>query len=261
MQDLLSKKFIILIEIATGDYYNLGQIAEKVGITKQGVSEYLKKMREEGLIEIVGGKYKATIKGIEKLFSYINQLEKYIKDKRRKLNIMEYCSAIAGENIERGEKVFLFMKDGYLYAYTTKKSGATAEAIENAKEGEDIAIRNVRGIIKLDIGKIYIFSLPSILKGGSKIVNFEEVKEEMEKLDVKKIGILDIIGKVALNKMKKKYDIEYCPIQSAIEASQKGLNVLLVGGEEEAKYAIRKIEEYNENAIEKIKYEIFRFSK
>lgn len=256
--EILSKKFVILLEIATGDYYSITQIAEKVGITKQGVSEYLKKMKEENLIEIIGGKYKATMKGIDKIFSYINQIDKYLEEKKKKLNMIKYCSAIADDDIKKGERVYLFMKNGYLYACKKRESTAFATAIENAKKGEDIAITNIRGIIPLNLGKIYIFSLPSVLEGGSKAINIKNLKQEMDKKikKIDKIGILDIIGKISLEKLGVKYDIEYDVINASIEASQKGLNILLIGSKDEARMAIKKIEEYNENAIKEIEYDV-----
>ncbi len=102
MVELLPRKFMILLEISTGDYHNLGQIAEKIGITKQGVHEYVKKLREEGLIEIVEGKYRVTVKGVEAIFSYLDKLDSYLKEKKERLSMMEYCAAIAGDDIRKG---------------------------------------------------------------------------------------------------------------------------------------------------------------
>lgn len=256
IMELLSKRFLILLEIATGDYFSLNQIAEKVGITKQGVSEYLKKMKEDGLIEIVDKKYRVTVKGIELLFSELAELDKYLEEKRKKLNIIECCPAIAGDDIEKGDRVYLFMENGYLYAYKRKKSSAIAEAIESAKKGEDVGIKGVKGIIDLKLGKIHLFALPSIIKGGTKALNHEKLKKEIEKITANKFGVLDIVGKVALDKIGIKCDIEFSPLQSAIEASQRGLNVVLLGDEKEIKYAKAKLDEYNANALEEIEYEV-----
>ena len=259
MNELLPKRYMILLEVATGEYYNLNQIAEKIGITKQGVYEYMKKMKEDGLIEVVEGRFKATVRGIETLFSYLEQLDKYLEERKRKLNIIQCCAAIAGEDIKKGEKVYLLMKNGYLYAYKNKRTSATAIAAENAKKGEDIAIKSVRGIIELSFGKIYLFSLPSITEGGSKKANLEKLKKALEKIKADKIGIIDVVGRASLEKIKVKYDFEFCPIQTALEIVQKGLNVVLVGEDKEIRYAISKIEEHNVNALEEIKYEVYHF--
>ncbi|MCD6574037.1 MAG: winged helix-turn-helix transcriptional regulator, partial [Thermoplasmata archaeon] len=64
VMEILSKKLLILIEISTGNYTKLDQIAERIGVTKQAVSDYIKKMKNDGMITIVNGYYRATPKGI-----------------------------------------------------------------------------------------------------------------------------------------------------------------------------------------------------
>ncbi|HHF55628.1 MAG TPA: winged helix-turn-helix transcriptional regulator [Thermoplasmatales archaeon] len=260
MVELLPKKFMILLEISTGEYYNLSQIAEKIGITKQGVHEYMKKMREEGLIEIIEGKYRVTVKGVEAIFSYLDKLDRYLEEKKKKLNIMEYSVAIAGDDIKKGEKVYLAMENGYLHAYKSKKTSASATAAENAGKGEDIAIKNIRGIIEYPFGKIHLISLPNIKDGGSKRLEIKKLKKAIEEIKADRIGVSDVVAKVAIEKAGIKYDFEFCPIQTALEAVQKGLTVILLGEEKEIRYAISKIEEYNANALKEIEYELHDFS-
>ena len=260
IDEILPRKYMILLEIATGNYHTLDQIAEKVGITKQGVHEYMKRMRKEGLMETSGGEYRVTIKGVEKIFSYLNNLDKYLEEKKEKLNMMEYCAAIAGDELKEGEKVYLFMEGGYLHAYRERKGGATAIAAENAMKGEDVAIKNITGLIELSPGKIHLFSLPPIKDGGSKGVDIKKLKKAMEEIKVDKIGIMDVVGKIALKKMNLKEDFEFCAIHTAIEMAQKGLNVILMGERKEIKYAISKIEDYNHNAMEEIEYKFHEFS-
>jgi predicted transcriptional regulator len=253
-KDLLSKKFLILLEIAT-DGENLSSVAEKIGITKQGVSKYLKEMKEDGLVSIIRNKYKVTMKGIEEIFDGVNSLERYIDEKKKKLNIIRICYAIAGNKIMKGEKVALFMRGGYLYAYSKKNSSAYGIAIKNAKKGESIAITGIEGIINLSFGEIYLFSLPSPEKIYKKI-NFEKLREKIEEIGVERIGIIGEIGKIASMKAKIRYDFEFCPVNSAIEAVQKGLKVALIGEENEIRRAISSIEEYNSKSMQEIKYRL-----
>jgi len=259
MMEILPRKYMILLEVASGDYHTLDQIAEKIGITKQGVYEYMKKMRGDGLVETVRGKYRATVKGVETLFSYLENLEKYLEEKKRKLNMMEYSVAIADEDIKEGEHVHLFMKNGYLHA-ARGEGKAVAEAMETAKEGEDVAVRNIRGIIELAPGKIYLLMLPPATRGGSKKINVKEMRKFVEGLMADKIGVMDTIGRVAMEKAGLRIDFEFCAVDTAIEISQKGLNVLLAGEKKEIRYAISKIEEYNRESIEEIEYFVHDFS-
>ncbi len=152
------------------------------------------------------------------------------------------------------------MKNGYLYAYKNKKTGASATAAEDAKRGEDVAIKNIRGIIEYPFGKLHLISLPPITEGGSKKVAREKLRKFIDEIKADRIGISDVVAKVTAEKAGIKYDFEFCPIQTALEAVQKGLNVVLLGEEKDIKYAISKIEEYNANALKEVEYELHDFS-
>jgi len=254
MGELLPKKYHIILEIATGDYHSLNQIADCIGITKQGVYEYLKKMREEGLIEVIDGTYRTTVKGIELLFSYLNDLDDYLQKKKRGLAIIKLSPAIAGDTIRKGDTVWLAIENGYVHAYTRRRTPASAEAAEDAQKGEDVAIRNVRGIIELSPGTIFLISLPSITEGGSKTAHLEKISELISEIAADKTGVTDIIGRVALEKVNLPYDFEYGAVQTALEMAQRGLNVILVGERREIQNAIAKIEEYNASALDEITY-------
>ncbi|MEM2934781.1 MAG: hypothetical protein QXF32_00230 [Candidatus Thermoplasmatota archaeon] len=254
VKDLLSKKFIILLEIAT-DGENLSTIAEKIGITKQGVSKYLKEMKACGLVDMVRGKYKVTVKGIDEIFTYLASVERYIEEKKKKLNIIRTCYAIAGNKISKGDRVALFMKDGYLYAYSRKNSSAYGIAIKNAKNGEDVIITGIEGIIDLSLGEIYLFPISSPEKEHKKI-NFEELRKKIQQINIDRVGIIGEIGKIVAGKAKIRYNFEFCPVNSAIEAAQKGLNVALIGEENEIMKAILSIEDYNSKSTAEIKYSL-----
>lgn len=253
--ELLSKKYIILLEIATGNYSTLNQIAMKLGVTKQAVSDYIKKMRKDGLVSIVNGYYKATNKGIEKIFSIIDGIERYINEKKNKLKIIESFSAIAGSDIKKGSKVAIFMKNGFLYAYPNKKSSCYAVSMENATKGEDVSLKNVEGIIDMKMGKIYLLMLPMPYEGGSKATNIKKIEKEIKKLKFNKTATTDIIGKIVLKKIGIKPSFEFSAINASIDAAQRGLNVLLAGEENEIRHAISIIEDYNSSSMEKIGYD------
>ncbi len=255
VKDLLSKKFLILLEIAT-DRGSLSETAGKIGITRQGVSKYLKEMKTNKLVDIVNGRYKVTMEGAEKIFNSLNLIERYLEEKKEKLNLIKICYAIAGNKIKKGERVALFMKDGYLYAYSKRKSSAYGISTKNAEKGEDVAITGVEGIIELSSGEIYLFSIPSP-ENVHKKINFEEIRKKIKRIKVDRVGIIGEIGKVAVRKAKIRYDFEFCPVNSAIEAFQKGLKVALIGEENDIRKAILSIKEYNSKSTKDVKYRLF----
>jgi len=253
--DVLSKKLLILIELSTGHYTKLDQIAEKIGITKQAVSDYMKKMRRDGMIEMVDGHYRVTPEGIDYIFGKIEKIESYLKEKKKKMGMIESFSAIAGNDIKKGERVGLFMKNGFLHAYR-KKSGCYATAMEDANEGEDVALCDAEGIIDMKMGKIYLAMLPPPDKGGSKSIDYKKLRENIDKINADKIASLDVIGKIALKKMNLQPSFEFAPLDASINACERGLNVFITGSEKEIRMAISVIEEYNASSIEKIEYEV-----
>jgi len=74
LRDLrLITELLILLDVINNPHVKLKNIAEKLDITVQGASEYLRRMRKEGFIQNIGGEYKATKKGIEFLHTNFSE--------------------------------------------------------------------------------------------------------------------------------------------------------------------------------------------
>ena len=175
LRDLrLSTKLLILLEITRKPRIKLKTIADKIGISIQGVSEYLKIMSEEELVQNIGGEYKATNKGVQFLHKHFSELKNFVDKSIEKLNLIEVCCAIAKTKINKGDKVGLFMENGILTAYAGKKSKSVGTAISDACIDEDIPIKNLEGIVELTQGKLCIIEIPSIRDGGSRNINIED---------------------------------------------------------------------------------------
>ncbi len=255
----LSTKMLILLEISIGHYSQLSPIAEKIGITKQAVSDYLKKMRKEGLVLIMNGEYRASVKGVELLHSQLLELKEFLDKKIQRLNIIENCAAIAGNEIQKGEKIGLFMENGELIAYQGKKSSSIGIAMRDAKKGEDVPIKNMEGIVEHKMGKIHLIELPSPAEGGTRACDIEKICKWIEMQKIDRIGASDVVAKALLKKLRKPYDFEFACAHAVIEAAQKGLNVLLLGWGEGIKKAISDIEEFNASSPERIQYKLISF--
>lgn len=228
----LSTKLLILLEITKKENIKLKTIAEKIGMSVQGVSEYLKIMSREEIVQNIGGKYKPTKKGIEFLHKNFLELKNFVDKSINKLNLIEVCEAIAKNKIKKGEKVGLFMENGILTAYSKKKSSSFGIAMMDADVDDDLGIKNLKGIVKLTQGNLYIIELPSIKDGGSRNVNIEKIKKNYSKFKPDKIAVLDVVGIAVAKKAKLKYDFEFAPIYSIIDAVKKGLDVIVFGTSE-----------------------------
>ena len=158
-------KFQILSEISKQEaHLKQKDLADRLGITVQAVSENIKSLIDEGYITSKDGRspYKITQEGIKKVKKDAVTLRKYSDSVLEIMNhYQSVWPAIAKEDIEKGDTVGLFMKDGILYASHSNQS-ASATAISDAKAGEDVALGELNGMIELNVGNVLIITIPTI---------------------------------------------------------------------------------------------------
>lgn len=232
-------KFQILSEISKQNpHIKQKDLSEKIGITIQAVSENIKILIKEGYITTPNGRapYKITSKGI----LYVKSTAAIIRDYSNGVieTINHYKTvwpAIAYEDLEKGDKVGLFMKEGVLYASLEKKE-AYAEVYEGGKKGFDVTLINIGGTIQLERGEIVIVIVPPVKDGGSKTANLKLIKELYEKglqkgdsyIKFERVGILGTISRSIAHQLEIPYDFEFATTKAAISATKRGLNVLLI---------------------------------
>lgn len=257
LRDLrLSTELLILLEVINNPHIKLKNIAEKLDITVQGASDYLRRMKKEGFIQNIGGEYKTTKKGIEFLHSNFSELKEFVDLKISELNIIDVCAAIAKTQIKEGDEVGLFMENGVLTAYSGRKSKSKGIANSNADVDEDVAIKDLDGMVSLSPGEIHIVKLPSIREGGSNSVNIEGIKKLSRRFSPDKIGAMDVVSGAVLKKAGIIPDFEFATLSASIEALEKGLNVMLFASNDQIHSVVSAIEEINDDIEDKIIYEI-----
>jgi putative transcriptional regulator len=257
LRDLrLSTELLILMEVIKNPHSKLKAIANKLDITVQGVSEYLRRMKKEGKIQNIGGEWRATKSGIEFLHSNFSELKDFVDSKMVELNIIDICAAIAKTPIKKGDEVGLFMENGLLCAYSQRDSKSKGIAESDAQIDEDVAIKDLDGMVSLSPGMMHIVKLPSIREGGSSAVPIKDVKKIVDKLNPQKIGVLDAVSQAVLKKVQIEPDFEFASMYSAIEAAEKGLNVMILVSSEQIASVVSTIEETNSQIEDKIIYQI-----
>ena len=250
--------FQILSEISKQDpHLKQKDLAAKLGITIQAVSENIKTLIELGYITSKDGRspYKITQKGIDKVKRDAISLRKYSDSVLETMNHYKTIwPAVAGEDLKKDEIVGLYMDDGILYAHKESET-ATGIVLEDAKEGEDVALTNLTGLIDMTIGEATVINLPTIKEGGTNAADLNLIKDVYEngtkngsKID--RIAIAGTISRVTAKKLGLKVDIEFAAPQATANAARKGLNVLALCVGDMTKSFIRELE------AEKIKYNI-----
>ena len=222
----------ILAEIAKQEpHLRQKDIADKLGITIQAVSENIKSLTDDGFVETSKRpvNYRITKRGIERVKNEAMNLKKYAEQVLDTMNTYKSIwPAIAGKELKSGDEVWLEMDEGTLYA-TTHKTSAHAEVLNNAGEGEDVALIKLGGIIKLESGYVVIIKLPTINQGGSRASDLKKIDEifhdPQKRFD--RVGIMGTVSRAVTNKLDIKTDFEFATPQATVAAAKRGLNVLV----------------------------------
>ena len=237
----LATRFQIMVEIAANQP-NIQQkdIAIKIGVTSQAVSDYMNKLEKDGWITSEGrSRYHITKEGINWMLKSLRQLQQYSNSAERVLTNITTWAAVASVDLDKNQTVSLEMRAGLLYALLHSENGATGITAEKAKEGEDIGIMDIQGIVKLDIGQITILEIPTIQNGGSRKVDVTKLKKGLEKGEL--TGAIGVEAIVTLRRMGLEPDYLYGVPQAAIEAAKSGLSFFIVCTGSEAPGVVQKL--------------------
>jgi len=233
-------RFQILVEVAASQpQIKQSQIAASLGITPQAVSEYIKSLAADGMILSSGrGQYTVTPLGVESIIDGAKELKDYSDYVLNNVvGQVSVWAAIAHEPVAKGDTVFLAMEEGIMYA-SREGSGATGMAINNAREGEDVGVSGLAGLIPLRRAAVTIVKVPSISEGGSHAVNPAALRSSIT-------GIVGAAGEEALAALQRtgiEPDIFFGAQEAIVEAAIKGVAGTLVVPDSLAPQAIQRLE-------------------
>ena len=246
-----STKFQILVEIAAHQPdVRQKEIADKIGVTPQAVSEYMKELVSEGLLFSDGRvRYRVTKTGIEWVIERAQELKKYARFVMEEIvNHVSIATAIAMEKMVKGQKVKLWMENGLLYA-GTGDGEVTGSAISDANKDEDVGVTDLKGMIGLSPVNITICKVPRVERGGSGSVDYEMLKKHSK--DKPYIAALGVEALISLRKINIEPNILFGAKESVVEAAFHGLSSLVVSVDEEVPSLLNRLES------EGLNYEVF----
>lgn len=242
-------KFQTLVEIAnSGPNVQQREIAEKLDITPQAISDYIAQLIKEKMLVSEGrSSYRVTNEGVNWIIQMLRELSGYTDYIQRAITNISICTAIAESDLAQSQKIGLKMKEGLLFATNNSSHQATGITVSSARAGEDIGITDIEGIVPMQVGKVTILKIPGIQKGGSNNVNYSVLKKYLKKSPFTvSIGLEAFI-------VLRKTGSEFChygAAEATIEAAKSGLGPLVVCVEDETSGLIAKLEK------EKVAYEI-----
>jgi len=255
----LSTQVLILYELYTRHYSKLAPLAQKLNVTQQAISEYITKMKTQGLVQRVDRQYKPTVKGISLLQQEILSLKEFTDDCMQHLLLITNCIAIAATPIKKGQTVYLYMDNGWLYASTNHQSSSTGTALSSVEPHDAIPVGNLKGILDHSTGKISFFSLRDPFIPTKQPFDIEQIKQQFKNTPVDAIAILDPMGKIISKNIGVKPDITYGGIHAVIDAAERGVNVVVIGYKQTIQNAITYLNKQNEQSTQPLGYDVFTF--
>jgi len=242
----LATKFQIMVEVAAHQP-NVQQkdIAQRLGITSQAVSEYVKELIKDGWLSSEGrSRYRVTKEGVDWILQMSRQLHSYAWFVSKAVADISTTTAIADSELSAGQPASLYMKDGLLFASRIiRGKGAKGTTVTEAKKGQDVGIRNIEGVIKLEPAKVMIGSVPNVQDGGSQSTDLARLKRTAK--EAKLLGVIGTEALVALVQIGVKPDYVHGVREAAVEAAYCGLPFLVVCSEDNISILVQRLEEEN----------------
>lgn len=235
----------ILVEIANrGSYVQQRDIAAKLEVTPQAISDYVSQLIEDKMLVSEGrASYRITNEGVNWIIKMLRELSDYTAYIKSSITNILTCTAIAESNLKKDQTVALKMVGGlFMASENLSRSGATGKTISSARTGEDVGITDIEGIVSLKVGTIRIMRIPNIQSGGSRKADPNKLKKY---LDGSPFTVsLGLEAFVLLRKMGAEFH-HYGAVDAAIEAARSGLSPLVVCVENEAADFIARLEKEN----------------
>jgi putative transcriptional regulator len=247
-------KFQILVEIA-GHQPDVMQkeIAQRIGITPQAVSEYIKDLVSEGYLFSDGRmRYRITKNGVEWVLERAIELKKYARFVMEDIvSHVSVATAIARGKFKKGDAVSLMMENGLLYAGTD--GDVTGITTSDSELGEDVGVTDLKGMISFPQVNITICKVPRVEKGGSRSVDLKMLKSRS--IDKPYIAAIGVEALISLRKISVQPNILFGAKESVVEAAFHGLSSLVVSVDEEVPSLLNRLE------AEGLNYEVVDLSK
>ena len=240
-------RFQILVEIAaSGPSIQQKSIAVKLGVTPQAISDYIHQLVKEDLVVSTGrSHYQVGTKGVNWILKVLRELRSYASLVEQAVTNITVCAAIAECDINQRQAVGLKMKNGLLFATSQTNGGARGMAVSSVRQGEDVDVANIEGLVKLTRGRVTILQVPSIQKGGSRQVDLELLQAQITNHE--QIGAIGIEALISLRRVDIEPRYLYGVTEAAIEAARCGLSFIIVCTDDAIPGLIKRLQEENLN--------------
>ena len=249
-------ELLILAEFLKDPSVRRRDIAERLGVTEQAVSQYISDLQKERLLTEVQDHLKPSRKGVQLLQERFVQLNDEIKAILRKIQVMDTCVAVAAGPIKAKDKVGLVMKEGRLVALPNRSAESTGIARNSAEKGDEVLLGNLEGVVELDLGELLMLQVPPETSGGSRITDFALAARAIKGFDYGEIAVGDLVGEVVAKRLHLSPSLLHAPVQASMNALSKGIDVLFIGSHDSTEELIASIERLKNQTGYAISYKL-----
>jgi putative transcriptional regulator len=195
-------------------------------VTSQAVSEYIRELVDENLVEKEArSRYRVTKQGVDWLFRQASDVRRFADHVTEDiLGNMQEDAAFAMADIGTGETVSLSIENGLLHATPGDEGPATGVATTDAEAGSVIGVTGFAGIIDLEPGSVTVFQVPPIRSGDPS--GAPALAEAASAADL--VAAAGVEAVAALRSSESEPDVTFAAGAVAADAASRGLDVVVV---------------------------------
>ncbi len=251
----LAIKFQIMAEVAANQPdIQQRNIAKKLDLSPQAVSDYMRELVSAGWLSSEGrSRYSVTREGVDWMLKGIRDWQSYSDAVLKNIAGVAVSAAIADSDISKGQAVGLVMQDGLLFATTDTHTEARGIATSSVKEGNDVGVTSIEGIVPLKVGRVTVIRIPGIQKGGTRRIALKKLKSAIK--DDRPAGAIGIEALVALRKAGVEPAYVYGVKDAVVEAARCGISPVVLCVEYDTTDLLHRLEE------KEIEYELIDLSR
>ncbi|MCA1814094.1 MAG: hypothetical protein LC624_09115 [Halobacteriales archaeon] len=243
-------RLLLLLEVQRGTHTKLRGLADKLGMTVQGVSNYVQEAQRAGLVRAGRGRYELTPKGLQALQEGVGELKGFSDAAYQRIHVIERCAAVAGARVREGQRVGLFMHEGMLVAKPGARSPSQGTAAQDARAGELLDVRGLEGLVELRPGRVHVLEVPEA-PGSATTRSARSLARWKGK--VQRVGALGTEAQVLAARAGLGPDFGFAAAHASHHAAQLGLDVLLLVSPGQLRFALDELEALNEDALSPVR--------
>lgn len=253
-------RLLILTSLHNEPGSTLSDVAARLGITVQAVSVHAKQLTRGGALAAVDGRLVPTSRGLQLLHEGVRSLRDAVASMARPLDVIQVASAVAGANVKAGQAVGLWMVDGDLEARPGREAPSTGRAQNDAKRGDEVIVTDLKGLVRLEPGRLRVVSLPAPAEGGITRVDRDAIAADLKRTQWRLMGAHGTGARILARQLARRgafrLDLDFAADRAAFNAAERGLDVVLLVTRDRLPEVLAEFERQNATTIRRVPVEL-----